>query len=408
MRLKLCYCLFLLLYLLFPGWAVAALPPLQLYIEITPPGGTLHLPAGSYAGPATIKRPITIEGNGEVTIDGGGKGTVLSVLANDSVIRGLKIINSGISHNQVDAGILIAADNTLIEDNVLSNVLFGIHLKQANDNRVRNNRISSIEAEPSLRGDGIRLWYSEGNLIEGNQLTDVRDIIVTNSSENRLAGNWIEGSRMGMEFVFSHENLVENNSITTNSAGIVVLYSNDLVIRGNRFSHLRGSSGSALSIKGSSMALFEDNEILHCTIGIIANAPIHPENTYLLRNNHLAYNDVAMYFYGEKGGHKIHGNHFDNNLTDILVSASSSALANEWLGNYWDRYEGFDDDGDGVGDSPYQLHIYADRLWIDYPLLRFFRGSPVLELIDFVERLAPFSPPELILTDPAPAVDRDR
>jgi len=405
MSLKLCYYLFLFLYLLLPGWAVAALPPLQLYIDITPPGGTLRLPAGSYAGPATINRAITIDGNDEVIIDGGGEGTVLSVLTSDSVIRGLKIINSGRSHNQVDAGILIAADNTLVEGNVLSNVLFGIHLKQANGNQVRNNRISSIEDEHSLQGDGIRIWYSEGNLIEDNRLKDVRDIIVINSPENRIVGNRIRDSRIGMEFVFSHGNLVENNSITNNLTGIVVLNSDNLEIRGNQFSHLRGTTGSALSIKGSSMTLFEDNEILHCAIGIIANAPIHPENTYLLRSNHLAYNDVAMYFYGEKGGHKIHGNRFDNNLTDILVSASSSARTNEWLGNYWDRYEGFDHDGDGVGDTPYNLYIYADRLWMDYPILKFFRGSPVLEVIDFAERLAPFSLPELILTDPAPAVD---
>jgi len=402
---KLRHCLLLFICLLLPGWAVAALPPFQLFIDITPPGGTLNPPAGHYAGPAIIKHAITIEGNGEVTIDGGGEGTVLSVLANDSVVRGLKIINSGDSHDQVDAGILVAADNSLVEDNTLSDVLFGVHLRQANGNRVINNRISSIDAEPTLRGEGIRMWYSEGNLIEGNRLVKVRDMLISNSSENRIIGNHIENSRISMEFVFSHENQVENNTLSANISGIVVVYSDDLEIRGNQFSHLRGTTGSAVAIKGSSRVLFEDNEILHCAVGIIANAPIHPENTYLLRDNHFAYNDVAMYFYGEKGGHKIHANRFDNNMTDILVSASSSALDNEWLGNYWDRYEGFDHDGDGVGDTPYSMYVYSDRLWMDRPILKFFRGSPVLELVDFVERLAPFSMPALILTDLAPAVD---
>ena len=37
-------------------------------------------------------------------------------------------------------------------------------------------------------------------------------------------------------------------------------------------------------------------------------------------------------------------------------------------------------------------------------MTRFFRSSPVLELIDFVERLAPFSQPDLILRDPLPRV----
>ena len=35
-------------------------------------------------------------------------------------------------------------------------------------------------------------------------------------------------------------------------------------------------------------------------------------------------------------------------------------------------------------------------------MTRFFRSSPVLEQIDFIERLTPFSMPDLILGDPAP------
>ncbi len=37
-------------------------------------------------------------------------------------------------------------------------------------------------------------------------------------------------------------------------------------------------------------------------------------------------------------------------------------------------------------------------------MTRFFRRSFVLELIDFVERLAPFSEPALILSDLAPRI----
>jgi nitrous oxidase accessory protein len=39
---------------------------------------------------------------------------------------------------------------------------------------------------------------------------------------------------------------------------------------------------------------------------------------------------------------------------------------------------------------------------MDRPLSRFFRGSLAMELIDFLERLAPFSEPEPLLSDPAP------
>ncbi|MET0116049.1 MAG: nitrous oxide reductase family maturation protein NosD [Sedimenticola sp.] len=395
---------FTLLAALFSSGQGYALPPLQLFVEITPPGGVLKVPPGRYAGPVVVERPITIEGGGRAILDGEGQGTVLSVLADGVTVRGLQIVNSGSSHDQVDAGILVAADNTLIENNRIERTLFGIHLKKANDNTIRNNTISSMGDIPSLRGEGVRMWYSEGNLVEGNHISTVRDLVISNSAGNRFIGNTISDSRIAMEFVFSPYNLVQGNRVEDNSTGVVVIYSDELEILDNRFAHLRSISGSAVSIKGSSKAVISENLFLHCAIGLVANAPIHPEHVFRLQGNRFVYNDVAMYFYGEKGGHVIHDNQFEGNFTDVLVSASSSALHNDWQGNYWDNYRGFDRDRDGFGDEPYNMYIYSDRLWMDRPLTRFFRGSPGLEVYDFVERLAPFSPPELILTDPRPRV----
>ncbi|MES9960554.1 MAG: nitrous oxide reductase family maturation protein NosD [Sedimenticola sp.] len=395
---------FTLLAALFSSGQGYALPPLQLFVEITPPGGVLKVPPGRYAGPVVVERPITIEGGGQAILDGEGQGTVLSVLADGVTVRGLQIVNSGNSHDQVDAGILVAADNTLIENNRIEQTLFGIHLKKANDNTIRNNTISSMGDIPSLRGEGVRMWYSEGNLVEGNHISTVRDLVISNSAENRFIGNTISDSRIAMEFVFSPYNLVQGNRVEDNSTGVVVIYSDELEILDNRFAHLRSISGSAVSIKGSSKAVISENLFLHCAIGLVANAPIHPEHVFRLQGNRFVYNDVAMYFYGEKGGHVIHDNQFEGNFTDVLVSASSSALHNDWQGNYWDNYRGFDRDRDGFGDEPYNMYIYSDRLWMDRPLTRFFRGSPGLEVYDFVERLAPFSPPELILTDPRPRI----
>ncbi|MET0081824.1 MAG: nitrous oxide reductase family maturation protein NosD [Sedimenticola sp.] len=395
---------FTLLAALFSSGQGYALPPLQLFVEITPPGGVLKVPPGRYAGPVVVERPITIEGGGQAILDGEGQGTVLSVLADGVIVRGLQIVNSGNSHDQVDAGILVAADNTLIENNRIEQTLFGIHLKKANDNTIRNNTISSMGDIPSLRGEGVRMWYSEGNLVEGNHISTVRDLVISNSAENQFIGNTISDSRIAMEFVFSPYNLVQGNRVEDNSTGVVVIYSDELEILDNRFAHLRSISGSAVSIKGSSKAVISENLFLHCAIGLVANAPIHPEHVFRLQGNRFVYNDVAMYFYGEKGGHVIHDNQFEGNFTDVLVSASSSALHNDWLGNYWDNYRGFDRDRDGFGDEPYNMYIYSDRLWMDRPLTRFFRGSPGLEVYDFVERLAPFSPPELILTDPRPRI----
>jgi nitrous oxidase accessory protein len=382
-----------------PGYA---LPPLQLFVDITPPGGVLSLPAGRYAGPAVIRRPITIDGRDEVTIDGEGSGTVLTVQADGVTLRGLHLTNSGHSHDQVDAALLLAADDALVEENRIDDVLFGIHIRQSNGNVVRNNRIESRSDAPSLRGEGIRLWYSSDNLLEGNRISGVRDVLFTNSTDNRFVGNTIENSRIGMELIFSHNNEIENNTLAGNTSGIVLIYSNEVAIRNNRLLNMPDATSSALAVKGSSQVRLEANDIVRCAVGLIANSPTHPENILYLNDNHFAYNDVAMYFYGEKGGHIVHGNRFTGNIIPVAVSAATSARGNDWRDNAWDTYEGFDRDRDGTGDTPHNIYLYSDRLWMDRPMARFFRASPVLEMVDFIERLAPFSTPELILSDPAP------
>ena len=380
-----------------------ALPPLQLFVDLTPAGGVLRPPAGNYSGPVVISKPLTLEGSGGVTVDNGGKGTVLTVRADGTTIKGLKLINSGDSHNGLDAGLLLEANGTLIEENMIENTLFGIVLNQGNNNTIRNNKIGSRGDTPSLRGDGLRLWYSQHNRIEENTIDRVRDLVFTNSSDNIVEGNLIRESRIGMEFVFSPNNRVINNRISRNLSGIVNLYSDHNLIKGNRIEQMRGATHSALAIKESFKVRIEDNQVIHCGVGLTANTPTHRENILYLTGNRLSYNDVAMYFYGERGGHVIHGNRFEGNLLHVAVSAPSSARDNDWRGNYWDDYEGFDPDGDGVGNTPHEIYLYADRIWMDRPMTSFFRSSPMLEIVDFIERLAPFSKPEMIVMDPAPA-----
>jgi len=398
-RFRSAFILFLGLSLYGTGYC---LPPMQLFVELTPTGGVLRPPPGVYSGPVDISRRIAIEGNGEVTIDGGGDGTVVRVKADGSSIRGLKIINSGDSHDQLDSGILLEANNVQIENNTIENVLFGINLRRAYDNRIRGNRISSRGDSLSLRGEGLRLWYSSDNLIEHNEIVNVRDVLIINSPDNRIRDNRIHYSRIGLELVFSPGNEIVGNYISWSTKGIVGIYSDDLMIKTNRLSHMREIAGAALAIKESSQVTIAGNEILHCAIGLMVNSPVHPENILYLKDNRIAYNDVAMYFYGEKGGHVIYNNRFDGNLLTVAVSAPTSALANDWRRNYWDDYSGFDRNADGIGDTPHDLYLYSDRVWMDRPMTRFFRSSPALELIDLVERLTPFSEPDLILKDPEP------
>lgn len=379
-----------------------AAPPLQPLIDATPAGGTLRPAPGIYAGPAVVAKPITLDGGGKATLAGNGRGTVLTLATSGATLRGLRLTGSGDSHDGIDAGLLVAGDDNLVEHNAIDDVLFGIHLRQGNRNRIRANRVTGRAAPRGARGDGLRLWNSRHNRIEGNAFRTVRDLTFANSPDNLILRNTLADGRYGMQFVFSPRARVEGNRLADTDTGIAVLYSPDLVLRGNTIAHALDGGGAGLSLKDSGGALVEDNEILHCAAGLSANAPLNAETALTVRGNRFAHNIVGMYFYGEQGGHKIVGNRFENNLTQVAVSAAGVGAANDWTGNLWSDYQGFDRDGDGIGDTPHEVWLYSDRIWMETPRAKFFANSPALELLDFLEKLAPFAAPSLILRDPAP------
>ena len=380
----------------------AAAQPLQPLIDATPAGGVLRLAPGRYAGPAAVERPLVIDGGGKAVVDAGGRGTVLTLRTSGAQVRGLVLSGSGGTHDGIDAGLQIEGDDNLVEDNAIEDALFGIHIRQGNRNRVAGNRVHGKDLPLGLRGDGLRLWNSRHNRVEGNVFVRVRDLTLANSPDNRIAGNRLDDARYGMHVVFSPRTLAEGNRIANTGTGIVVMYSEGVILRGNSIAHALEGGGAGIAFKDSGEGLVEGNDILHCAAGLQANTPLNAERVLTIRNNRFAHNVVGMSFYGEKGGHRITDNRFESNLTQVVTSASGVGAANVWHGNTWSDYQGFDRDGDGVGDTPHELYAYADRLWMELPKAKFFANSPVLELLDFLERLAPFSAPSLILRDAAP------
>ncbi|MBI5107852.1 MAG: nitrous oxide reductase family maturation protein NosD [Rhodocyclales bacterium] len=383
--------------------AVAAPPALlQPLIDATPTGGTLKLAPGPYIAPVSITKPMTLDGGGLASIVGSGRGTVLSVVASGVTLRGLRIRGSGESHDSVDAGILLEGDDHRVEDNVIEDVLFGIHLKQVNRSRIANNRVTGKALSQGMRGDAIRLWYSRHNVVENNRFQRARDLTFANSADNRILGNRFTDGRYGMHIIFSPRLLVENNHLSDTGTGIIVLYSPDLVLRGNHVAHALTGGGGGIVFKESKDALVEGNEVLHCSVGLRVDAPPESVGKLTVRNNRFAHNIVGLFFYGEEGGHAFVDNRFENNLSTVGISAPGAGSANVWRGNTWDDYQGFDRNHDGIGDTPHEIYLFADRIWMETPMATFFRNSPVLEMLDFLERLAPFSSPHLVLRDPAP------
>lgn len=383
------------------------LPWFQLLVDEAPAGSVLRPPPGRYAGPVVVSKPLTIEGGGQVVIDGGGKGTVFVLQADGAILRDVHLTGSGGSPDTDDACLNLRGKGNRVEGLAIDDCLFGIDLKQADDNLLRNNRIRSKPFSLGLRGDGLRLWYSHRNTVEGNQVEDSRDMVVWYSNNNHFINNVGRRSRYSIHFMFAQHNVVEGNRFYDNAVGIYVMYADGVMIRNNTISHASGAAGMAVGLKEASNAYIENNEIIYCAVGVGADiSPFEPDSKVVIRGNRLAYNGAALHFVSEREITEVTDNIFEGNLAQVSVAGGGTVQSNLWRGNYWDDYQGFDRNGDGVGDRPHELYAYSDRLWMEYPHARFFRNAPMMEALDFLERLAPFSTPQLLLRDQAPRFNR--
>ncbi len=395
-----------------PALAVEKLIPLQPLIDKAKPNATILLKPGHYAGNVVIRKPLTLAGDGpreKIVIDARGKGSVLVLKTNGATIRNLTLVNSGDQHNDLDAGVQIRGDFNIVKDVVIRECLFGIDMQQASNNIIKRNDISSKKDYGlGLRGDAIRLWYSKNNRIRENHIHHARDLVIWYSADNIIANNHITHGRYGLHFMYSRYNLVENNNFEFNSVGVYLMYSDSVVVKNNRIVQAIGAAGIGIGFKEASNLDIIGNEVLYNSIGLYLDvSPFQPDTTNRIYRNTIAFNDVGVRFLNDWHGNLFRDNRFMSNITQVTVSTFATARRNVWEANYWDDYEGYDRDGDGFGDTPYRLYAYSERLWMDVKEAAFFKGTPVLSMFDFLERLAPFSDPLVMLEDKRPRISRD-
>ncbi len=185
--------------------------------------------------------------------------------------------------------------NNLIENIDIDDCLFGIDLKQSNKTVLRGNRIRSKPFDLGVRGDGMRLWYSNDNLIENNQITDSRDMVAWYSHRNIFRGNVGRRSRYSIHFMFANDNIVEDNRFIDNAVGVYFMYTEGGAARNNLISHATGATGMALGFKEASNIDLENNEIIYCAVGVGSDlSPFQPDTTIRFKGNRFAYNGIAV------------------------------------------------------------------------------------------------------------------
>lgn len=386
--------------------------PLQDVIDNAKEGSIIKLKSGVYEGNLVITKPISIVGvDDDVIIDGLGAGSVITIRSSYVTLKNLTIRNSGERADILDAAININGDTSRgaisqceVSHCKILDSLLGINMEIVNNSLIQDNFITSKNYELGLRGDGIRLWYSNDNVIKKNHLYRSRDMVVWYSHGNRIEENLGEYGRYSLHFMYAGKNYVHNNVYQYNSVGIFFMYSNDTIATGNIVRNAIGATGMGIGFKDASNFTVENNTIIYNSQGFyIDRSPFEPESHNYIRNNKIMYNAEAMHFHSLCENNLVADNIIAGNIEDIVNdSRNEQEFHNEFTRNYWDKYEGFDKDMDGYGDKPYRVYQYADQLWTYNPSVKFFYGSPVLSLLNFLSKLAPFSEPLFLLKDDKP------
>ncbi len=379
---------------------------LQTAINKAEPGSLLELPAGVYRGNITINKPLIIDGkNQKAIIEGDGQGTVIRIKSSYVTIKNLIIRHSGQEHERVDAGVaIIKAKHVKIQNCKILDSLFGIDLQQVSKSEISGNYITSKPFSLGLRGDAIRLWYSNDNIVRGNRIIKSRDFVVWYSHGNLIEKNYGEYCRYSLHFMYTGKNIVQDNVFKHNSVGIFFMYSQDTEAYRNVIENSLGTTGLGIGLKDSSNYIIKNNTMIYCARGLyIDRSPFQPDAHNYIEGNKLLYNSEAVHFHSLSIANIFKDNIIKGNIENVINDSYNTRVTkNTWIGNYWDNYQGFDRNSDGIGDTPHIERYYADKMWLFNPSVKFFYGSPVITIINFLAKLAPLSEPVKLAIDKHP------
>jgi len=195
-------------------------------------GDTVYVHCGTYYENFTIDRSIIIRGeNKENTIiDGGGKGVVVTILADNVEITEFTIRNCG--DGIYDSAIAAKADNTIITNNIIivEARLCGIlvapwWIPKINPKTNINGNILKDNEVRNTWGCGIKFGDCSQSNVEGNKVSYCylnSCISLYACSDITVHKNNLTDSYSGISLFESYDNIITYNNITNNHYGIKI------------------------------------------------------------------------------------------------------------------------------------------------------------------------------------------
>lgn len=355
-------------------------------------GDTIRVHKGLYKeGNILIEKPLVFIGIDTPVLDGQKKYEIFTVKSSDVVIEGFKIQNSGYNSIEEPCGVKVySATNVIIRNNYFYDNYFAINLQNSRKCRVERNKIVAFGEDESDIGNGVHCWKGDSLLIIGNDITGHRDGIYFEFVTNSLI--WLNYSeknvRYGLHFMFSDKDTYISNTFKNNGAGVAVMFTKNVTMIGNSFLDNWGESAYGLLLKEISDCYIFNNHFEQNSTALF----LEGANRFLMEGNQINNNGWGMKIQASSMDNVIRKNNFLGNTFDM--STNGSLVLNTFDENYWDKYEGYDLDRDGIGDVPFRpLSLYSVIVESNPPAMILFR-SFVVSLLDRAEKVLPSLTPE--------------
>ncbi len=307
---------------------------------------------------------------------------------------------------------LTIENNTFLNDNNFYN---GVEIRYSLDCHINNNTFLSDGI--AIDGNNKLYWTShsiENNFVNNSPIyfikntnggmipSDAGQVILANCAYMTIQGLNLSNLGFAIQIGYSYNNNITNNFLSNNLGGIVLKWSFDNLINENKiiqsdefayyslYSHLNTISSNFIS-DGEEGIGFHQSDYNTIKNNTITDSEVRAIRFYFSSNNEIIHNNLTNSFIGinidlsSDNNIIYHNNFFNNSIhaydteTNIWDNGYPSG------GNYWDDYTDTDANGDGIGDTPYDIQggNNQDR----YPLGYFhpiadFAYSPILPDVD--------------------------
>jgi nitrous oxidase accessory protein len=397
-------CLFTILtfFILFAGFArTISVGPGQYFnsikkaIDAAGEKDTILVQSGIYREKGlTLTKSLTLIGQNYPVLEGENKFEILLISGKNITIKGFRFHCSGYSALNDFASIkLVDCSQVLLENNIIEKAYFAIHVSNSSYVTIRGNRITGTPSSEQLTGNGIHLWKSNHALIENNQVQGHRDgIYFEFVTYSLIRNNYSQQNiRYGLHFMFSNDDTYQANTFQDNGAGVAVMFSKKVKMENNRFNKNWGPSAYGLLLKDITDSYIQHNTFSKNTIAV------HMEGTSrisFLRNT-FHENGWAIKVQASCDDNEFYQNNFTSNSFD--VGTNGTMMLNKFYNNYWDKYEGYDMNKDGIGDLPYHPVSMYSMIIEQNPTTLILLRSFTVSLMDKAERAIPGLTPEDLL-----------